>query len=110
MDAPEYDPPSVQRFGEAAFDFVVDRARYEDVTIRPVARDGYGRLVAEVVLPDGKLLNTEVISAGLGWVYRRYTWEPQESQWLALEASARAHRLGLWADATPTPPWVWRVD
>lgn len=108
IDAPEYDPPSVQRFGAAAYDYVVDRAGQEDVTIRPVSRDWYGRIIADVVLPDGKLLNTEVISAGLGWVYRRYTAEPRESQWLALEAAARSAKLGLWADDSPVAPWVWR--
>lgn len=108
VDAPEYDPPQVQRYGQASYQFVIDRALYEDVTVRPVTRDPYNRVVAEIVLPDGKLLNTEVISAGLGWVYRRYTFEPQESQWLALEASARASRIGVWADADPVAPWVWR--
>jgi endonuclease YncB( thermonuclease family) len=26
----------------------------------------------------------------------------------ALQGEAQRERIGLWQDATPTPPWVWR--
>jgi endonuclease YncB( thermonuclease family) len=35
-------------------------------------RDRYGRLVAEVLLPDGRLLNQELVHAGIAWWYRQY--------------------------------------
>jgi endonuclease YncB( thermonuclease family) len=36
------------------------------------ATDRYGRLVGEVLLPDGRSLNRELIRAGLAWWYRSY--------------------------------------
>ncbi len=38
-------------------------------------RDRYGRTVGEVLLPDGRSLNHELVRAGLAWMYRRYTNE-----------------------------------
>lgn len=108
VDAPEYDPPKTQRFGYSSFAFVVNNCLYQDVVVRPIVRDLYGRPVAEITLADGRVLNEEVIKAGLGWVYRRYVFEPRRSRWLTLEAIARQQRVGLWQDANPTPPWIWR--
>lgn len=68
--------------------------------------DRYGRLVGEVLLPDGRNLNHELVRAGMAWWYRRYA---QEDTTLAqLEAEARAARRGLWRDPHPVPPWEWR--
>lgn len=108
VDAPEYDPPKVQRFGYSSFAFVVDQALYQDVVVRPIVRDLYGRPVAEITLADGRILNEEVLKAGLGWAYRAYLWEPRRTRWLQAEALARQQRIGLWQDANPTPPWIWR--
>ena len=64
------------------------------------------RLVADVILPDGRNLNRELVRAGLAWWYRRYA--PHDAELEALEAEARAARRGLWADPHPVPPWEWR--
>ena len=68
--------------------------------------DRFGRLIADVLLPDGRSLNRELVKAGLAWWYRRYAAD----DWLLkeLEAAARTARRGLWVDAKPVPPWEWR--
>jgi endonuclease YncB( thermonuclease family) len=37
------------------------------VTVRQRAEDRFGRTVAEVILPDGTLLNQELVRGGLAW-------------------------------------------
>jgi endonuclease YncB( thermonuclease family) len=34
--------------------------------------DRYGRLVAEVILPNGRSLGHELVEAGMAWWYKRY--------------------------------------
>jgi endonuclease YncB( thermonuclease family) len=68
--------------------------------------DRYGRTVAEVLLPDGRNLNQEMVKAGFAWWYRQYA--PGDDRLRHLETGARNGGVGLWADATPTAPWQWR--
>ena len=74
------------------------------VVVRDV--DRYGRQVAEVILPDGRNLNEEVVRAGLAWWFVRYARRDQVFG--NLEAEARAARRGLWADTAPVAPWEFR--
>ncbi len=39
---------------------------------RTALGDRCGRTAAQVVLPDGRVLNHEHVKAGLAWWYRRY--------------------------------------
>lgn len=59
--------------------------------------DKYGRVLAYIYLPDGKMLNAELIKAGLGYSYTRY---PHKHRQLfdQLEDEAKARNVGLWAD------------
>ena len=68
--------------------------------------DRYGRTVGEVILPDGRVLNHELVRAGLAWWYRRYA--PDDKTLEQLERGARGANRGLWADPNPVPPWEWR--
>jgi endonuclease YncB( thermonuclease family) len=102
VDAPE----SSQDFGSRAKQAASALAFGKDVTVRPVDVDRYGRTVALVVLPDGRVLNHELLKAGMAWWYRRYA--PGDVTLARLEAEAQASRRGLWAQASPVPPWDWR--
>lgn len=104
VDAPE----SAQKGGAEAARFTQSAAFFKEVDIVVLDRDQYGRDVALVRLPDGKLLNEELIRSGNAWVYRSYCTEPVCLIWLALEQDARKQRLGLWKEKFPTPPWRWR--
>ncbi|MBS1856124.1 MAG: thermonuclease family protein [Acidobacteria bacterium] len=72
--------------------------------VRDIGR--YKRTVAEIILPDGRNLNQEVVRAGLAWWYRTYA--KHDAVLPALEDEARAAKRGLWADPSPMPPWEWR--
>src|SRR5689334_4061345 len=45
-------------------------AKMVTVQVRDV--DRYKRTVAEIILPDGRNLNRELVRAGLAWWYQRY--------------------------------------
>jgi micrococcal nuclease len=69
-------------------------------------RDRYQRLVSQVRC-QGEWANAELVRQGHAWVYRAYNRHPEFE---AFEAQAKAQRQGLWAQAHPTPPWVWRQE
>jgi endonuclease YncB( thermonuclease family) len=98
---PERDQP----FGKAAKQATAAMALERVVTVKVRGRDKDGRTVAEVVLPDGRILNEELVMQGLAWQSRKYSHDPR----LALmQAEAREAKRGLWADPDPVPPWEWR--
>jgi len=73
------------------------------VTVKPRDRDRYERTVGDVLLPDGRSLNHELVKAGLAWWYRKYA--PDDEPLKQLERGARGAEHGLWADKNPIPPW-----
>lgn len=98
-------PESKQPFGQAAKKFVLEIAAQKTITIHIETTDRYGRTVGEVVLPDGRSLNRELVHAGYAWWYRKYSSDKTLGM---LESEARSSRRGLWADSNPVPPWDWR--
>ncbi len=58
-------------------------------------RDKYGRLLAYVHLPDGRILNQLLLQKGLAVVYRKFSFQMKE-EFLAAEEHARANKVGLW--------------
>jgi micrococcal nuclease len=65
-----------------------------------VERDRYGRLLAYVYLPDGRLLNRSLIEEGLAVVYRRFDFT-LKAEFIAAETLARQQQRGLWRLAVP---------
>ena len=102
VDAPEQG----QAFGTKARQLTGELAFQRDVTVVIHATDRYGRLVGEVLLPNGRNLSQELVRVGLAWWYRQYA--PKDTTLAQLEAEARTATRGLWADAHPVPPWAWR--
>jgi endonuclease YncB( thermonuclease family) len=102
IDAPE----TGQDFGSRAKQAASELAFGKAVTVRPRDTDRYGRTVAEVILPDGRSLNREMVRQGMAWWYRRYA--PADRDLSALETEARAAHRGLWGQPNPIPPWDWR--
>ncbi len=99
-------PEKRQAFGNKAKQFASGLVFGKTVTVNVLDVDRYGRTVGEVILPDGRVLNHELVQAGLAWWYRRYA--PDDGTLAQLEADAKAAKRGLWADAEPVPPWAWR--
>jgi len=70
-------------------------------------RGYYGRLLAYVYLPDGRMLNEVLIEAGCAYADARFE-HPLMDKFLALERQARQQRVGLWRDVTPEKMPRWR--
>lgn len=98
-------PEKKQAYGSKAKLLTSRLAFGQEVTVYRKTRDRYGRTVAAVTLPDGRDLGEEIVKAGLGWQYRKYSTSPVLRD---LERAAREARLGLWADPDPIPPWDYR--
>ena len=75
-----------------------------DVELQLVGGDAYRRIVAHIVV-DGVDVNAEMVRRGLAWVPRQYDPAPAL---VRREHEAQAAGRGVWGDAEPTPPWVWR--
>jgi micrococcal nuclease len=67
--------------------------------------DRYKRTLAEIILPDGRNLNQDLVRAGLAWWYQRYA--RRETALQDLEQEARDAKRGLWIDPNPVAPWNW---
>jgi len=101
IDCPEKGQP----YARQALDLAVRLAKNRLVTVRVKDIDAYGRIVGEVILPDGRSLGEELVRAGLAWWYRRYS---DDSILARLEAEARAAGRGLWRQTDPVPPWRYK--
>ena len=75
-------------------------------TVRTFGLDKYGRTIGDVFLPDGRMLNEELVREGLAWWYREYA--PGNGTLEKLEAEAREAKRNLWSHKKPVPPWVYR--
>lgn len=100
IDAPE----KKQAFGERAKQSLSDLCYRVRATVSPQTIDRYGRTVARVRC-GGADASLHQVETGMAWAYLKYSTDPAIA---AAEALARADGRGLWTDANPTPPWLWR--
>ncbi len=99
-------PERGQAFGAAAKKLASSLAFGKTVTVTARGKDRYGRLLAEVVLPDSRVLNRELVAAGMAWHYVRYS----DDETLAkAEREARKARVGIWSEPDPVAPWSYRA-
>jgi micrococcal nuclease len=102
VDTPETVHPRkpVEYFGKEASAFTRRMADRRVVRLEADPqnrnRDKYHRLLRYVFLPDGKLLNAEIIAQGYGHAYTRFPFSRME-EFRALEREARETNRGLWA-------------
>lgn len=68
--------------------------------------DKYGRLLAYVILPDGRSLNEILINEGLATVYRWFEYS-EKRRYIAMEAGARAACKGVWRLKEPSCKRWW---
>lgn len=102
IDAPE----KAQPFGSKAKEMLSDLAFGREVTLQSVKSGIYGRIIADVLSPDGTSVNKEMVRSGYAWWYRDYAKGDVELE--KLENEAREKKKGLWVDHNPIPPWKWR--
>lgn len=81
----------------------------QDVTIRSVTKDRFGRTVAEIY-KNGESINLQMVSAGHAVVYRQYLDSCSDSrqEFLDAEAKAKSHQLAIWKQPNPEMPWDFR--
>jgi endonuclease YncB( thermonuclease family) len=101
INAPEgpHDGLTAEPFAEAARARVRELALGKTVRLEPAPHptDKYGRLLAEVYLPDGRWLQGLLVQEGLAEVYTFADNAVRPAELLKLEAQARAARRGIWS-------------
>ena len=102
IDAPEKDQPYGDVATRALTALVLDQ-RVEVVT---VAIDAYGRTIARIQV-GGVSVNVELVRQGLAWGSSRYR---RNAELTAAQSDARQAQRGIWHEAAPVPPWVWRRE
>lgn len=100
IDAPE----KAQAFGARSKQHLSDICFKKSAEVRPQSKDRSGRTVARVIC-EGVDANAKQVQAGMAWVYDRYV---TDKALYAVQDDAREARRGLWSDAAPVAPWMWR--
>ncbi len=100
IDAPEKD----QAFGMQSRDSLLQMLGGKRDQIDSLAADQYGRTVA-LVSADGRDVNQEQVRRGMAWEYSHYH---ADNTYVALQREAQQAHRGLWAQASPQAPWLWR--
>ena len=106
IDAPEKNQPG----GAEATAFLEDLLLTNEVMVKTLDVDKYGREVAVVSIIDGcNLLQVQqmLLDYGLVWVYDKYCRASFCKDWKEIEVRARENKAGIWA-GEPVEPWVWR--
>ena len=104
IDTPEHRQPYANQARKMSKRLLLGKT----VSVDPRDRDRYGRIVA-LVRSEGRLVNRELVKYGLAWVYPHYCRQyPLCGELTILQKRARKKRRGLWRDARPVPPWVWK--
>jgi endonuclease YncB( thermonuclease family) len=103
IDAPERTHPSLGKefFSDEAASHLASLCRGKTVRMEKDAEesDKYDRLLRYIFLPspDGRLLNEEMLGAGMARASTRFPFS-RKSEFLAAEGKARREGKGLWKD------------
>lgn len=102
VDTPEKNQP----FGTKAKQFTSDQIYLKTIKYVVTDTDRYGRSIAMIYYDeDNKYLSAEIIKAGMGWHYKRYSTSKELA---LLEDNAKKNKIGLWIDNNPIEPWEFR--
>ena len=102
VDCPEKSQP----FGTKSKQFTSDQIYLKTIKYVVTDTDRYGRSIAMIYYDeDNKYLSAEIIKAGMGWHYKRYSTSKELA---LLEDNAKKNKIGLWIDNNPTEPSEWR--
>lgn len=106
VDTPEVKDPRkpVQCFGKSASEFTKQLIGNNSVRLEAdplnTNRDRYNRLLRYVYLPDGRLVNAEIIKQGYGFAYTSFPFSKID-EFKGYQKSAREQNLGLWNKCQP---------
>jgi micrococcal nuclease len=108
VDTPETHDPrkAVQCFGLAAAAFTKQLIGDQPVRLEADTlssnRDRYNRLLRYIYLPDGRLVNAEIIKQGYGFAYTGFPFTKSD-EFLKYQTEARQQNKGLWSSCQPQP-------
>jgi len=85
-------PESGQAFGRNAKQFTSNAVFGKEITFEETDEDRWGRTIAKVYYDDNLYLSAEIIKAGYGWWYYRYSDDESLED---LENDARENKRGL---------------
>jgi endonuclease YncB( thermonuclease family) len=108
VDTPETHKPNtpVQCYGPAAAAYTKNTVGSQKVRLEADSlssnRDRYQRLLRYVYLPDGKLLNEQLVLNGYGFYYPYFPFTKSDLFSKDQKQAQQAHR-GLWGNCSPTP-------
>lgn len=106
VDTPETHKPNspVQCYGPAAAAFTKNLIGTQQVRLQADAdstnRDRYNRLLRYVYLPDGRMVETELIKGGYGFAYTDFPFT-KKAEFVADQTAARDAQKGLWGNCSP---------
>lgn len=102
VDCPEKNQP----FGTKAKQFTSDQIYFKTIKYVVTDTDRYGRSIAMIYYgTDNKYLSAEIIKAGMGWHYKKYSTSKELA---TFQENAKQNKIGLWIDNDPIEPSVWR--
>ncbi len=117
IDAPE----RYQSFGDKALQNLSAMVFNREVEVEKPMLDRNGLVLGKVMVAPHdaqcaqnscqKTVDTglEQIKAGLAWWYRAKEQTAEDgAQYGQAEFSAKIHRIGLWSETNPIPPWKWK--
>lgn len=100
IDAPEVAHEKVKGdcFGDEAKKVNSDLVLHQQVSLQYEREmsDPHGRLLAYVILPDGRCANAEILRAGCAFVYRTSAHFKRLEEFLLRQQEAIAKRQGMW--------------
>jgi len=99
-------PEMGQAYGANAKQATSELVLGKEVMLHTHGKDRYGRLIADVLLPDGSNVNQQLVREGWCWWYQKHA--PKDHALKQSEQEAKAAKRGLWSDPDPLPPWVFR--
>jgi len=109
IDAPEYTLPKLnQPYGKESGAYLAGLILNKSVTVEITGKDVHPQRVDGVIMVDGKNVNLEMVKTGYAWAYVAYLKAADKPAYQAAQDDAKSAKLGLWADANPTPPWEYR--
>nr|WP_295930817.1 thermonuclease family protein [uncultured Dyadobacter sp.] len=91
INCPERSMP----FYSNAKQFTASQCFRKTVSIRHKGEfDKYGRLLGEIVLPNGQVLNKELVKKGLAVHFKKYS---SDQEYARLEVIAKKQKIGIWS-------------
>jgi endonuclease YncB( thermonuclease family) len=103
IDAPEKGQDYYQKSRQALADLIFGKT----VTVELLSKDRYGRWIGDVYSSNNEYINGWMIADGNAWHYVKFS---KSAPLAASEANARRQKLGLWAQAKPIAPWLYREE